>query len=113
MALFGDLSWQGSAEQVDFVFGGRERHAQTLQIWIDAFNAVSGKAPEEARAVLQKVLDSENRCADADSLAISAREGIAALIQVDDNTHAFSDRVAALKQYFERQCLRALRHKTR
>jgi hypothetical protein len=112
MAVFDDLSSEGSQDSVAFVFQQRERQAATLGLWIDALESVSGRTPQQAKTSLDSLLASDSRyVADpADAWAKSMRRTISDLV-ASQATSRFSDSVAALKQRFRAQRDLALRHK--
>jgi len=114
MVLFEDLSFEGSAGEVSFVRGQRDRHVKTLGTWIDALQAAAGKPDAEAKAVLRDVLAFETASADrSDSRAAVARDRIADLLEANGPASKFSDQVTALREYFEHQRERGLRRQAR
>jgi hypothetical protein len=113
-ALFTDLSSEGSSEQTKSVFAQRERDAETLKVWIDAFESVNNKPESEGKADLQALLASEERRADpSDASATSVRELIKSLMSSSGGSRGFTERVKAQKEIYERQRQLALRHKAR
>jgi hypothetical protein len=114
MLLFEDLSYEGSAEEVGLVRAQRERHTRTLGTWIDALQAVAGKTDSEAKAVLSDLLASEKARADpSDSMEAVTLERIVALLQTNRSASPFSDQATTLRQSFERERERAVRHQAR
>lgn len=112
-AFYGDLTWEGNSHAVAEALQWRERHARTLQIWIDAFTEAAGQSREEATKILRKVLESESSRAQAktDSLAISAQKKVAAVLETDENTRALGDTLLAMKHDFQKKRAKALRHR--
>jgi hypothetical protein len=114
MLLFEDLSFEGSAEEVNFVRVQRDRHVTTLGTWINALQAVAGKTDAEAKAVLRDVLASERTRADpSDSRAAVTLQTIAEFLESNRSASKFSDQVTALRQRFERERERAVRRQAR
>jgi hypothetical protein len=113
MAVFGDLSSDGSADEIAFVLRQRERQAEVLGRWLDALQTVKGKTPQQAKATLENMLASDPRLkADpSDSWAQALRLDLAGHLASPEGD--LLDRVEAVKQRFARQRARALRSKAR
>jgi hypothetical protein len=113
MASFADLSFEGSASEYQFVLHERERHAETMRLWIDVLQAESAKGAAQSKASLRSLLASDKRLTaePSDSWAQALRQTISQAIEARDDTSTFAAWLAALKVRLEQQRSRALRHK--
>jgi hypothetical protein len=111
MVGFEDGSWEGSSDERALVFRKRAQHGASLALYADALESVSGQTPQQAKATLRKLLDSDRRFAPdpTDSWAKSLRQTLDELVSLPDVTPQFSARVADLKQRLKSQRDRATR----
>ncbi len=117
MLLFEGGISEGSEERAEHVIAQRELRAVTFGVLIDALEAASHKPMKEARAGLLGVLASgavRSRAGqENDSVSKEALVAVTDILRTSDTDAVLKSRIAALKERFEWQRERALRHRSR
>jgi hypothetical protein len=115
MAMWVDLSSEGSPQEKSAVFRSREQTARALEAWIGFLQGASGRSAEEAKGSLRRVLASEDERLRADPSDGNGRllhRAVEELLTAETDS-AFADRLAVLRQKLESQRQLALRHRGR
>ena len=111
MVILADGTFEGPVDHRDDVLRMRERRASVLGLWIEALQAVAGKPAPEAKAELERILQSDKRYVPdpTDSWAIAIDMDMKELLSRSDRDQ-LPARLSALLERYKLQRERALRH---